>query len=154
MLDDIRLIRLRPPTQQPSFNYELINFTGNTFSLRLGSKQIPPQCRDNFYLRAIPYLFTLQAANVTIRSSNEYTYTGLSTRTNYEIGVKRVCDCSEDSFWRLSFNLNFGVSPGFAQAVPDFSGSLALTSTATQTQGSALSSGLTVQSESNEAFEG
>ena len=116
VLDDVRLVKISPPAEQPSFNYELVNVTRTTYGIRLGSKQNPPLCKDNFYIRSNNGLFALVVANITIKTKDEYTYTGLLNKTPYEIGIKRVCDCNEDSFWRFSFNLNFEI-PAFANAL-------------------------------------
>lgn len=84
-----------------------MNFTGNSYGVRLNSKQLQAQCKDNFYIRTGSNpVFILKFSNATIRTDNEYTFYGLQIKTPYEIGVKRVCDCTEDAFWRVSFNLN------------------------------------------------
>jgi hypothetical protein len=160
VIDDIRIIKLSPPAIQPAFNYEIINFNWSPYGLKLGSKQTPSGCKDNFYLRTVPNLFTLQSGNVTIKSTNEYNYTNLKIQTSYEIGVKRVCDCTEDSFWRLTFNLNFqlgstastsSVSSTTGQrSLPSvFSNSLLANVNSLSLQPSAVS----VQAESNNAFD-
>ena len=168
VMDDVKLIRLAPPVQQPSFTYSILNFIGNKYEIRLASKQTAAFCKDNFYLRTNNNLFVLNAANVTISTTNEYTFLGLLTKTNYEIGVKRVCDCNEDSFWRFSFNLNLDI---FTNALNEVRPSLVLGSDETAvpqnpsnpTSGlsnsglsnSGLSnSGLSIQSQSNAPFDG
>lgn len=120
VIDDVQLIRLTAPRNQPSFNYELAGTNGLTFNLRMASKFIPSgNCRDNFYLRNISGNFVLQAANVEIKTSNQYTYNNLQILTSYEVGIKRICDCVDDSFWRISFNLGLQIIP---QAQPGIMG--------------------------------
>lgn len=101
VMDNVRIVAL-PAQPLLSIFAALGSYNGVTYSFLASSATLPSDnCLDYWYLYNSTGLISQGVA--TPSTSIEFTLPGLSVNVLYTVKIRRVCDCSTDSYWSTSF---------------------------------------------------